>query len=391
MEASLQWIGGLWCPARSGATFETVAPGTSGPSLGLWPRSGAEDLDAAVVAAAGAQGAWSALGRPGRLEALARALRALELEGARGALAQALGPALGADEDLAQSLVWEELLRVREALELARDGGPEAEGTGTFALHWSERAGIALARVLGRLASGQCALLVADGRLPQAGVALARAFEEADLPTGALAVLVDDGRTLRRAARRDGRLAFARECASRHERLGLGERGPRDWTRVPLASGTAVVRAADDPDAAAEDVLDRALGPSRTLFGQFPGSVGRVLCERRVFSRFTAALLARLDADPRWGEVRAPVEEDLARDLQEAWSLGLDEGAAPIFGEPPPTAGARVGPLLFTNVDPYGRLIDLDRPLPLLRLARADSDDEARELALRLASRAQPA
>ena len=391
MTPALQWIAGAWCEARSGASFETTAPGSAGPPLGRWPRSGVEDLADALRAAGDALGPWGALGRAGRLEALGRALGALELAGARGELARALGPALGAAPELAQSLVWEELLRAREALELARDGGPEAAGLGVFALHWSDRAGLGLARLLGRLAGGACVALVADGRLPQAGVALARAFEAADLPRGALALLVDDGRSLRRAARRDGRLAFARECAAPSERLGVGENGPADWVRVPLVSATAVVLAGDDPEAAAEDVLERALGPSRTLFGQFPGSVGRVLCERRVFSRFTAALLARLDADPRWGEVRAPVEEDLARDVQEAWGLGLDEGAAPIFGEPPALPGAGVAPLVFTNVDPYGRLIDLDRPLPLLRLARADSDEEAREHARRLAHRALPA
>jgi acyl-CoA reductase-like NAD-dependent aldehyde dehydrogenase len=384
VEAALQWIGGEWTGAHSGIEFESLAPDT-GAVLGRWPRGGAADLERAVQAAEGAQAAWTRMGRAGRLRVAERALGALELAAARGELAEALAAPLAVSAELAGQLVWDELLRAREALELARDGGLEAHGTGVFALHWSDRAGLGFARLVARLVGGACVVLVADGRLPQAGLALARALESADPPAGALALLFDDGRTLRRAARGHGRLAFARECAAPRERLERGATGPREWLRVPLACATALVLAGDDPEAAALDVLDRALGPSRTLFGQFPGSVGRVLCERRVFARFSAALLGRIDADPRLGEPRAPVEEDLLESLQEAWSLGLDEGAAPLTGESPDPDTGFATPILFTNVDPHGRLIALDRPAPLLRLARADSDDQARALAQRLA------
>jgi acyl-CoA reductase-like NAD-dependent aldehyde dehydrogenase len=373
VDAAQQWIGGAWSSARTGVTFERGAR--------LWPRGGAEDLDLAVRAALAAQPPWERLGRGGRLAVAGRALAALEA-GAQAGLAQRCAAALGIDAELAQALVWEELLRAREALELARDGGAEAAGVGVFALHWSDRAGLGFARLVARLVGGACVVLVADGRLPEAALALARAFEAADPPAGALALLFDDGRTLRRAARADARLAFAREWAAPHERLERAAAGPREWLRLPLASGAAAVLAGDDPEQAARDVLDRALGPSRTLFGQFPLGVGAVLCERRVFARFSAALLAALEADPRLGAARAGVEEDLAPWLQEAWSLGLDEGAAPLCGEPP--EGGLLAPILFTNVDPHGRLIALNRPAPLLRLARADSDQEARELARHL-------
>jgi acyl-CoA reductase-like NAD-dependent aldehyde dehydrogenase len=373
VEAAQQWIGGAWSHARTGVTFEHGAR--------RWPRGGAEDLDLAVRAAGTALPAWERLGRGGRLAVAERALTALE-SGADGALARPYAATLGLDADLAQALVWDELLRAREALELARDGGADSPGVGVFALHWSERAGLGLARLVARLAGGACVVLVADGRLPEAGLALARAFEAADPPAGALALLCDDGRTLRRAARADARLAFAREWAAPHERLERAAAGPREWLRLPLASGATAVLSGDDPQAAARDVLDRALGPSRTLFGQFPLGVGAVLCQRRVFARFTSALLAALEADPRLGVARAAVEEDLAPWLQEAWSLGLDEGAAPLCGGPP--EGGLLAPMLFTNADPDGRLIALNRPAPLLRLARADSDEEALERARRL-------
>ncbi|MDI6028794.1 aldehyde dehydrogenase family protein [Corticibacterium sp. UT-5YL-CI-8] len=51
------FYGGKWLPARSGATFESVSPG-SGRSLGLVADAGGEDVDAAVRAAHDALAGW---------------------------------------------------------------------------------------------------------------------------------------------------------------------------------------------------------------------------------------------------------------------------------------------------------------------------------------------
>ena len=44
------WIGGRWVPARSGATRENIDP-AHGEVLGIFPRSGADDVADAVSAA----------------------------------------------------------------------------------------------------------------------------------------------------------------------------------------------------------------------------------------------------------------------------------------------------------------------------------------------------
>ena len=53
-------IGGEWVDAASGDTFETSVPAT-GETLGVFPRSGADDVDRAVDAAKAAYGTggWS--------------------------------------------------------------------------------------------------------------------------------------------------------------------------------------------------------------------------------------------------------------------------------------------------------------------------------------------
>ncbi|MFT4162800.1 aldehyde dehydrogenase family protein, partial [Shinella sp.] len=52
------FIGGAWKKAKTGESFETIAPG-SGEVLTRIAQAGAADVDAAVKAAAKAQPAWA--------------------------------------------------------------------------------------------------------------------------------------------------------------------------------------------------------------------------------------------------------------------------------------------------------------------------------------------
>ena len=67
----LNYIGGRWVPARSGATFQNFNPATC-ESLGSFPDSGADDLDDAVKAARGAMREWQLTPAPKRGEMLYR-------------------------------------------------------------------------------------------------------------------------------------------------------------------------------------------------------------------------------------------------------------------------------------------------------------------------------
>ena len=67
--AHLNFIGGKWVPAQSGATDEVVAPAT-GAVIASVPSSGAADVDAAVVAASAAFAEWGTATPRARSEAL---------------------------------------------------------------------------------------------------------------------------------------------------------------------------------------------------------------------------------------------------------------------------------------------------------------------------------
>jgi acyl-CoA reductase-like NAD-dependent aldehyde dehydrogenase len=65
------FIGGEWVDAVSGETFETTSP-ANGETLGVFPRSGAEDVDRAVEAAKSAYEDWRLVPAPRRGEILFR-------------------------------------------------------------------------------------------------------------------------------------------------------------------------------------------------------------------------------------------------------------------------------------------------------------------------------
>src|SRR5947209_15288949 len=65
------YIDGEWVDAASGATFESTSP-ANGETIGVFPKSGAEDVDRAVEAAKTAYGDWRLVPAPKRGEMLFR-------------------------------------------------------------------------------------------------------------------------------------------------------------------------------------------------------------------------------------------------------------------------------------------------------------------------------
>src|SRR6201997_5088041 len=78
-ETFKNFIGGEWVDAASGETFESTSPAT-GETIGIFPRSGAEEVDRAAAAAKEAFAEWRLVPAPKRGEILFRLARLLEEE-----------------------------------------------------------------------------------------------------------------------------------------------------------------------------------------------------------------------------------------------------------------------------------------------------------------------
>ncbi len=422
---SANWIAGRWQPSASGQGFSVESLLAPHRSRGTWPRSSPADVELAFGAARRAVVAWGRLSSEDRARLLLNSLE--RLEQAQG-LADMVSAGLGLGPEESRALLQGDFLRARESLEILREGVPDSSGSsGFFQAHWSDLAGCLHGRLAARLLAGSTTVLLADPRLPEAAETVARALEAAEVPPGVVNLVFDDGWTALRAALALRALAWVRLRGTREDlrelagpsRAGAFGSGLTSWTLWPLTSAVHVVGRSTDPEEEAERVVERGLSPSATLCGQLPDRIGRVLCHQRQLSRFTEELLTRLDGRADIARPRPLVEPGLYDWLGEAWSLGLDEGAAPILGEAPGDAVRRgsqnqgpepdtppgatstegvepgtgssdelrrtrplraAGPVVFTNVEAGGRLSRLERPAPLLRLVRVASDEEAHAL-----------
>ncbi len=397
------WIGGEWSAAKSGHVFETRR-------FGPWPRSGADEVSAALEAMERAAVGWRELSPEARADRLGLVLDEWEYDGrlesdfarsldlAEDALDEARDAALDLGDDL---------------IEVAR--APDAE---LFVLARASAGGLGaglVRAVFPSLLEGHPVLLFADADAPLVAAEFCEILNAAGLPPGLVALLHDDTSTAVRAALasgRFGRLALAEpeerstklmklasaaskkpRAAGGRARFGAGvtPAATPELVLSPPRQTSHIVRLADDPERAALEVCDAAFGKVRVLSGQRDGAVGRVLCHERHLSRFTAALLDAIDT------LRSPCplfDSGLAAHVEGLSRLGLDEGATLIRGSFGACSGTRRGgrdaalaPSVFTNLEPRMALAKADRPAPIISLLRFSSDEEAHALAESLSPR----
>jgi hypothetical protein len=305
-----------------------------------WPRAVPADFDAA----------WRSLAPPEPLAAVA-ALERARLPWVRRAaevLAQALRiPAAEAARLAAPGAAPEPPAPGGERRRPARDRTPRPE---VVLAPWRllpDRLDGVLSRCF---AAGRPVLLLGDGLLPELAQALAEELTSAGLAAGALALLhAPDAAVLAAAA----------------------ERGSRPLEPATAPRGVLAVAVHDELRAAARHAARAAFAAAPALGGCRPGALGRVRCDERVFSEFSAALLAELDA-PGGTWTPAPLDREAPAALRNAVALGLEEGAAPIAG-----CDGSWRPSVLTNVDPQSRVVRLGDAVPLLLLERLSAPEAA--------------
>lgn len=358
IEEHANWIGGEWRPALKEHVFEIAAGNDLARAIGRWPRSSERDVELAVVAGSRAEAGWRALAFAKRRAILERAARAL-------ASAPDPGGLIAARVGLEGREIAPHFDGIEDTLQRALSEGPYASpgraavrsGLLLFQADWSELYREPLRALVAALVHGRSIVMLSDPRTPMLAENIARALQEAGLPSGVLGLLHDDGETCLRAGieesaisglcvsgpavhlRRVERIVHSLHPAAHdtppgaavHFGAGLEDPpGPALDLRV-LRNASRVIGASADAALEACEVVVQAFSRSQALSGQAPGAVGRVLCHERIFSRFTSELLLELE---RHADVSQPLpltDREVAAHVRRAYELGLDEGATPIF------------------------------------------------------------
>jgi acyl-CoA reductase-like NAD-dependent aldehyde dehydrogenase len=307
--AFANFVGGEWRPSVSGKTYEKRNPWRPSETIGEFPASGEEDVNAAVAAAAGAFPEWSRRPAAQRSAVLAAAASAIEerveqiaqdmtlemgkplrearMEAARGAaiLRFFAGEAWRPKGELfEQSATGSSVYTVRRAL-----------GVVGLITPWNFPAAIPVWKSAPALIYGNTVVMKLAQEAPLTGLHLAACLEEAGIPAGVFNIVVGRGSEVGtplvrhpevRAISFTGSVAVGRQV--REEATALGKR-----VQLELGGHNPLIVMADaDLDRAVEAAYAGAFWSA----GQKCTATRRIYVQAPVYDEFRSRLLARIES-----------------------------------------------------------------------------------------------
>jgi aldehyde dehydrogenase (NAD+) len=404
-ERYLNLIGGDWKGARSGETFEDRNPARWSEVVGTFPRSGPEDMDAAVAAARVATRGWRATPAPRRGEIILRT--GLLLEQRKEELARTMTQEMGKVLEEARGDVQEAIDMAFFAAGLGRRPFGEtipSELPDKVCFTWREPVGVVGVitpwnfpiavpswKLFPALVAGNTIVFKPAEDTPLCGNRLAEVLVEAGLPAGVLNVVhgtgPDAGAPL--VAHPDvncisftgstevGR-EIAAECGRTLKRVGL-----------ELGGKNAIVVM---DDASLELAVDGAVWAAFGTTGQRCTAASRMIVQKGVAGDFIDSLKERAEA-LRVGDglvdgvqVGPIVNMQQLRRVHRYTQVAREEHATVLTGGEVLTEGELADgwfypPTIFTDVQPEMRVAREEIFGPSTSVLVADSLDQALEYA----------
>jgi acyl-CoA reductase-like NAD-dependent aldehyde dehydrogenase len=364
------FVAGEWAGARGGKTYERHNPWRPSEVLGEFPSSAAEDVDVAITAAAEAFPAWSALPAAKRGAILTKAAEVIEsrVEDIAQDMTREMGKPLR--ESRGEAARAAQILRffagegwrpVGEMFEQSATGSAvytrrRALGVVGLITPWNFPAAIPTWKTAPALAYGNTVVLKLAQDAPLTGLHLARALEEAELPTGVLNVVIGRGSQVGEPLVDDPRVAAISFTGSVAVGHGVREHAAAAGKRVQLELG------GHNPLIVAEDAnLDAAVQAGYVgafwSAGQKCTATRRIYVHDAVYDEFRERFLKRIEegkvgdpADPDT-EVGPIVNETQFEDVLGGIARGRDEGGTVLAGgERADPDAYLIAPTVFENV-----------------------------------------
>ena len=395
-------IGGEWRSAASGETFDVRSP-IDGRVVARAAKAAADDVEAAVAAAADARAGFRSRPAAERLEICTRAAELVEREAPT--LVRAIVADLGKTPEQARS----EVSATRERLGLVREevrkifgeylpGDWIAETAGKSAVVMREPVGTVAAfgpfnyplflvasKIIPALAAGNTVVAKAPSEAPVALVLFARILEEAGCPPGVLNVITGPGGEIGEllASRRDvSMISFTGSSAV--GRAIAAAAGPKPLHLELGGNAAAIILADADVERAVEKSV---LGAFKNA-GQRCDAVSRVLVEQPIYDDYVERALKEVDrwpvGDPRdeHTKVGPLVNGKAAARVQELVEDAVAKGATCVAGGA--VSDAFHEPTMLIDVPLDADIAWEETFGPVLTVLRPVSDlDEALEIANR--------
>ncbi|WDZ89538.1 aldehyde dehydrogenase family protein [Nocardiopsis sp. HUAS JQ3] len=393
------YIDGAWRDSASSEALDVVNPATE-QVIDTVPAGAAEDVDAAVAAAAAALPAWSALAPGQRVTHLTKAL---ELFDARvDDIAAELTRDMGAPAVFARRVqAGLPALMFRTYIDLVEETGEryfggervgnslivrEPVGVVGAITPWNYPLHQIVLKVVPALLAGNTVVLKPSEAAPLSAYALTEVFHEAGLPAGVFNLVSGTG-------------PVVGEAIAAHPRVDMVSftGSTRAGTRVSQVAAETVKKVALElggkspnvilPDADLVKAVKRGVADVMRNTGQSCNALTRMLVHRDSYEE-AVALAAESAAkyapgDPADEATRMGplVSADQLERVRSYLALGVEEGARLVTGGPEPVEGRPngyyVSPTVFADVSNDMRIAREEIFGPVLVLIPYDTEEEA--------------
>ena len=397
----LNLIGGAWTRARGAATFGNENPASRGSNLGVFQSSTAEDVDAAIAAAAAASSAWRRTPLAARQRHVGEFLK--QLERSREDLARIVtlenGKTIREARAEVDSALVEGAYHLNQVAGFAGSAGPGGSGAITTWVQyqplgvvgvispWNFPMNVMCRKTLPALLTGNTVVFKPASFTPWSGVFMAKLFELAGVPPGVFNCVTGAGSAIGNVLVQDPRVRAVSFTGSTEVGKKIQALAAANLTRTQLElGGKNALIVMDDADVGA--AVDAAVTAGFSNAGQWCTSTSRLLLHRTIARPFLDQLVARcekmvvgdgLQETTDMGPVAGPQQY---ADVTAAIGRAKAEGARLVTGGESPAAGSQppgyfIRPTVFADVEPGMRVFRDEIFGPVLAVSEFSSLDEA--------------
>ena len=399
-ETFRNYINGRWVGARSGAAMESVNPAT-GEVLGLVPKSGPEDVDDAVRAAAAAFASWRKTPAPRRAEILFRVAERLvtHKEDLARLMTQEMGKVLTETRGDVQEAIDMSYFIAGEGRRLHGYTAPSEMprkaaycvrsplGVVGIITPWNFPMAIPSWKIVPALVCGNTVVFKPASYTPLVALRFVQIFEEAGLPPGVLNIVTGPGSEVGDALVEHPQVRVVSFTGSTETGLRLAEKCARAGKRISLEMGgknAAIVMPDADLGLATDALTWSAFGTT----GQRCTACSRIIVHRAVKPDLTERLVERarhlrLGDGLRPNIDLGPVVSDAQLErIHRYVEIGQREGARLLTGgtrmrEGELARGSFYAPTVFDGVRPEMRIAQEEIFGPVTDVIEADSFEAA--------------
>lgn len=399
------FIDGEWVESTSGDAIEDRNPADRSEVVGIFQRSGEEDVRGAIEAAARAYRRWRHTPAPKRAEYLFRMGEILVRR--KEEYARAMTREMGKPIKEARGDVQEAIdVCYHVAGEGRRLHGfttpSELPNKACFTMRvpigpcglispWNFPIAIPSWKLIPALVCGNSVVLKPASDAPLSAYHLVKLCQEVGIPRGVVNYVTGDGATVGRALTRDPDIALISFTGSSESGREVSRACAETFKKVSLEMGGKNAMIVMD-DARLDLAVEGALWGAFGTAGQRCTSTSRIIVHKKVHDEFVARLVEGAeslkvgDGIDESVQVGPLVNEAQLKKVMEYVQIGRDEGADPVLGGVRMTKG-ELGrgfffePTIFTKVAPGMRIAREEIFGPVVCVLAADGLDDALEIA----------